>query len=124
MLSLKRRLTTAVILLLPCIFIMGCAYWSHHWYTILLTIPSLILLYDVCFSRCKYDETIITIRTGQYMISRTYHWSDFKNVKVDRYYPWGRIALIKNDNRVVYAYCDNPLSVREVMVNMINKNKV
>lgn len=123
-LSLKTRLITALILGIICLLMVLCAYFSHRWFVVLFISPVIYLLYDVSFSKYMFTEDGIIIRTGQYITERRYKWKDFKNVKIDRFYPWGRIALIKKDsNKVVYLYCDNPVVLRKIIAQAIEKDR-
>lgn len=121
MLSFRSRTLTAIVILAICSLMALSAFFSQHWFIMFIAIPLLVLLYDVCFSLCKYDVQGVTIRTAQTMITKTYKWTEFKAVKVDRYYPWGRIVLIKTNNKVIYVYCDDPLLIRAEMERMIDK---
>ena len=123
MISIKKRLLTALILFFICIIVTLGALYTSRWYVLLFIIPILVLMYDVCCSKCTFNNETVTIRTGQYFINKTYTWNMFKDVKIDRFYPWGRIVLIKNNNKLVYVYCDNPISTCELFSKIIRKSK-
>ena len=120
-LSIRTRLWVAGVILLPCVLVVVESVLRQSWYLLFLLIPLLVLLYDVCFSLCKISEKDITIRTAQTMCSKTYSFSEFKDVKVEWYKPIGRVVLIKKEKGVVYVYCTNPSEVRKRLMSYIKK---
>ncbi|MCM1034338.1 MAG: hypothetical protein NC038_02165 [Paludibacter sp.] len=123
-LSRKVRFWSAFVLVLITLVISGVIIWMRHWLLFLLVLPWLFLLYDVLACRYELTEDTIKVRTGQYPFGRVFYWTDFKDVKVDKFAPWGRVVLLPKSGKKreeVYILCDNPLAFRDELAAHLHR---